>query len=294
MQVLFFAYLTLSLSIIVALFHIDIKPNRKGIYLSYILGLSSIAIFAFVDRLDSVASSILVVMLTSSLLASFLYIRQHRAAYLLIGLVIVFAIIASFHMIPGLTNFTLYKSVYISEGSKPINIMANIDKPLAGLALLFLAYFLCERKALPISKEQAIRHWLLTPIYVLSILLVGWLAGLSYDFKVSEMTAVFFATNLLFSVITEEVFFRGLIQRQLYAYLSTKTQLSLPLAITVSSLVFGLAHLPGGIYFFLLATIAGVLYGMAYQMTGKLSAAILVHAGVNIGHFVFLEYPVPS
>lgn len=294
MQVIFLGYLALSLSIVVALFHIDIKPSRKGIYLSYALGLSSIAIFAFVDRLDSVASSILVAMLTTSLLASFLYLQQYRASYPFIGLVIFLALVASFHMIPGLINLALYESVYISEGSKPINIMANIDKPLAGLALLIMVYFLCEKKPLSISKEQAIRYWLLTPIYVLSILLVGWLVGLSYDFKISEMTAVFFATNLLFSVITEEVFFRGLIQGRLYAYLSMKTQYSLPIAIAVSSLVFGLAHLPGGIYFFLLATMAGVLYGMAYQMTGKLSAAILVHSGVNIGHFVFLEYPVPG
>ena len=294
MHLILFGYLILSVSIITALFNVDIKQCRKGIYFSYALGLLSVAVFAFANRLDSVASSILVIMLTTSLLASFLYLQQHLASYPLIALVIVLAIVSSLHLIPGLINLALYESVHISEGSKSIDIMANIDKPLAGLALLIIVYFLCEKKPLSITKSQALTHWLLTPIYVVSILLVGWVIGLRYDFKVSEMTVAFFATNLMFSVITEEVFFRGLIQRRLYSYLSMKTQYSLPIAIAVSSLLFGLAHLPGGIYFCLLATIAGTLYGMAYQMTGKLSAAILVHSGVNIGHFVFLEYPVPG
>lgn len=293
MEMLFLGYVTLSLSILGALFHIDIKPSRKGIYLSYLLGVLSIALFALADRLDIVAIGILFFMLTASVLASFLHLHRYRISYLFFALVILLSLVASFHMIPGLVNLVLYDSVYVSEGSRPINIMANIDKPLAGLSLLIMIYFFCENKSLPIPREQAIKHWLLTPIYVLSILLMGWLVGLNYDFKISEMTAVFFVTNLLFSVITEEVFFRGLIQGRLYAFLSMKTQFSLPIAISVSSLFFGLAHTPGGIYYVLLATMAGVLYGVAYQMTGKLSAAILVHSGVNVGHFVFLEYPVP-
>jgi membrane protease YdiL (CAAX protease family) len=244
--------------------------------------------------LDGVATGILFTMLSASLLASFFMLYRYRIIfYLFFGLVVLLGLVASFHTIPGLVNLTLYDSVLISEGSRPIDVMANLDKPLAGLSLLIVFFFLSENKMFSIPREEAIKQWILTPFYVLLILMIGWLTGLSYDFKISEITAAFFITNLLFSVVTEEVFFRGFIQGQIYNYLSKKTSYSLPIAIAIASFLFGLAHLSGGVYFFLLATIAGGFYGMAYCKTGKLSASILVHSGTNIGHFIFLEYPVP-
>jgi hypothetical protein len=56
------------------------------------------------------------------------------------------------------------------------------------------------------------------------------------------------------------------------------------MALTISSLIFGAAHLndpsPDWRYF-LLATIAGVFYGFAYIRTKKITVAAIVHTLVD-------------
>jgi CAAX protease family protein len=81
--------------------------------------------------------------------------------------------------------------------------------------------------------------------------------------------------------IPEELLFRGLIQNLLQ-----KTWASPGRALVVTSVVFGLAHLNNGPSpdwrYAVLATIAGFFYGRAYQQSGGLMAAALVHASIDV------------
>ena len=80
--------------------------------------------------------------------------------------------------------------------------------------------------------------------------------------------------------IPEELLFRGIIQNLL-----EKSRLGPWPALVVTSLIFGASHLNNGPRpdwrYFLLASIAGLFYGNAYQRTRKLMAPAIVHTLVD-------------
>ncbi|WP_185964325.1 CPBP family intramembrane glutamic endopeptidase [Aliikangiella marina] len=91
--------------------------------------------------------------------------------------------------------------------------------------------------------------------------------------------------------MAEETFFRGFIQQRLY-YLFEKDSLwhkTIPLI--VASLLFGLVHFAGGIGYVVASTVAGIGYGLAYQITQRIEVAILSHTLLNLVHLVLFTYP---
>jgi membrane protease YdiL (CAAX protease family) len=84
----------------------------------------------------------------------------------------------------------------------------------------------------------------------------------------------------LFIGVPEELLFRGLIQN----FLETKWGKNAA-TLLGASIVFGAAHLNNGDApnwsYMLMATVAGVFYGLAYRKTGKVAAAAVVHALVD-------------
>jgi len=96
--------------------------------------------------------------------------------------------------------------------------------------------------------------------------------------------------NLLLVTLVEEALFRGYIQGGL-----TRCFKNLPygenLALLLASLLFGLAHVGAGWQWVLLASLAGVSYGLAYRF-GGLGAAIATHFGLNLLHFGLFTYPM--
>lgn len=81
----------------------------------------------------------------------------------------------------------------------------------------------------------------------------------------------------LFVALGEEFFFRGILQPLLSQNLGAKW-----VGVLVSSLCFGAVHLPYRKFpnwrFALLATVAGVFYGRAFQKANSLRAAMIAHA----------------
>ena len=90
--------------------------------------------------------------------------------------------------------------------------------------------------------------------------------------------------------LVEEALFRGYIQGGLSRHLKDRPYGEL-LALLLASLVFGLAHIGAGWQWVLLATLAGVGYGLAYRF-GGLGAAIASHFGLNLLHFGLFTYPM--
>ncbi len=62
------------------------------------------------------------------------------------------------------------------------------------------------------------------------------------------------------------------------------------LALLIASLLFGTMHF-GGVKYTLLASVAGIFYGLIYQKTKSIEASIAAHFSLNLAHFTALTYP---
>ena len=63
------------------------------------------------------------------------------------------------------------------------------------------------------------------------------------------------------------------------------------MAVLAAAAAFGAAHVAGGTTYVLLATVAGLGYGAAYQLTGRVEASIFVHFTLNLTHLLLFTYP---
>jgi len=88
------------------------------------------------------------------------------------------------------------------------------------------------------------------------------------------------------AVLAEELLFRGLLQPRLIGWLGPWP------GITCTALLFGAAHIPFSLQFAAVAAVAGIGYGLAFHVTGRLSVAIALHGLVNLLHFTLLSYPL--
>jgi CAAX protease family protein len=112
-----------------------------------------------------------------------------------------------------------------------------------------------------------------------------------YTFQSSKLPSVpiLFAGILFMTAIPEEFLFRGLIQNWIEKVTSSRM-----LSLLFASIVFGASHLNNGppipnYRYFLMASIAGVFYGWAWQRTRSLVSSGLVHALVDTVWSVFFR-----
>ncbi|MGH9627886.1 MAG: CPBP family glutamic-type intramembrane protease [Bryobacteraceae bacterium] len=105
--------------------------------------------------------------------------------------------------------------------------------------------------------------------------------------KTLFVAAATFAGMLWVVALSEEFFFRGLLQQFFERQMHSRT-----LAIVAASAIFGLAHLGFRAFpnwkFALLATIAGLFYGRAFAQAQSIRASMVTHALVNTTWRVFL------
>jgi membrane protease YdiL (CAAX protease family) len=123
---------------------------------------------------------------------------------------------------------------------------------------------------------------LLMPLLAMALGLVAWQP------KWPQGLLLWLAVNLGVAVLAEELLFRGLLQTALIKRLGVWPGLLLAAGL------FGAAHLPFSALFALVATCAGLGYGLAFHYSGRLSLAIALHAAVNLLHILLLSYPLRS
>ena len=195
-----------------------------------------------------------------------------------------------FHTIPGFENQLLVDGKSVKPGSTPYTLYFNLDKTFGGL-IFFLV----------LANKEAITRmrWGLVSLVAASnailVLGIGWLVGivnleLTQYFNY-EFVAIFIALQLFSVCLTEEIFFRGFIQENLYSLFSSdsKAQRWVPLLIT--SILFGLVHIGGGLTYAILASLAGIGYGLIYQLTRRVEFSIIAHTFLNLVHLTFFTYP---
>ena len=105
--------------------------------------------------------------------------------------------------------------------------------------------------------------------------------------QTAALSVLSFFAVLWVLALSEEFFFRGLVQQLLRKQFGSEF-----LAILIGAIVFGLAHLPFRGFpnwrFALLAAVAGLFYGRAFSQAGSVRASMVTHALVVTTWQVFL------
>ena len=226
-------------------------------------------------------------MLGTSLLSQRVDSQAVRAA--LAVLAALFALALALHLVPGFNNLTVVDRAQVSPDGVLFTQRANFDKAAAGLLLLV---FFCQRAATSDDWRSVLAP---TGIAIVAtvVVVMGLALSTGYvrpDLKLPRFASAFLAINLLFTVVAEEAFFRGMVQERLTRAVAAHPRLQW-VPIGVSSASFGLAHIAGGPLLVLLATVAGIGYALAYAATRRIEAPVLTHFAVNAVHFFGFTYP---
>lgn len=145
------------------------------------------------------------------------------------------------------------------------------------------------------------RDWKIGLLHWAAFLPVAFLLNLGLGFarprpwppadpwRTALLAVAVFLGMLWVTALSEEFFFRGLLQQWLADWTGSRHW-----ALAVASVVFGAAHLwfPPGFpnwRFMILAAAAGVFYGRAYQSAQSIRAAMVTHALVNVSWRVFFH-----
>lgn len=218
-------------------------------------------------------------------------VRQQKLAlgrYLGHGLFIVLALALATHWLPGFYNGRVIEPQRFTDDSVPFSMYLNLDKPLIGFWLLLACPWIVSQRSLRITAYATALALLLSAVLALggALLLgvIGWAP------KWPEHAWLWQLNNLLLVTLVEEALFRGYIQGGLSRCFE-RLRHGETLALLLASLLFGLAHTGAGWQWVLLASLAGIGYGLAYRF-GGLAAAIATHFGLNLLHFGLFTYPM--
>lgn len=227
----------------------------------------------------------------SGLAIAYFTAQQHNKVLIYVGhsAVILWIIGLVLHLYPGINNLLVLDQVASGPLSRPFTLYFNIDKPMLIFALLLLVPNIISNnqynwRSFSLSRYQKsiICGGLIT------LPLLAWALNLVQpELTLPSWWWIFAMNNLIFTCVAEEVLFRGYIQGFLFKKLAP------PAAIIIASGLFGLAHFGGGPLFIIIATLAGILYGLSYYWTRKITIAIVVHFVFNLLHLVFFTYPLP-
>jgi len=198
------------------------------------------------------------------------------------GLSMLACIVLAAHALPGFIATALWPARQLSSDAPSYALRLSWDKLLVGLTLL--AWWWGQKSAVkPLSNTLwlTIALTLLgVPLLALSLGLVGW------QVKWPQDLWLWLAVNLGVAVLAEELLFRGLLQTRLVRWLGVVPGVGLTAAL------FAAVHLPFSPLFAVVAGVAGLGYGLVFQLSGRISLAIAVHGAVNLLHLLLLSYPL--
>lgn len=205
------------------------------------------------------------------------------------GLIVIAMVAALFlHGLSFFNNPIVFDKLFLSDASSAYSKHWNFDKAAAGLILLTCFGEFCRT---PDDWKILFHRSYITSTVtiILSLALALTFGYIKLDVTFASTFFVWAWANLFFTCIPEELLFRGFVQRYI-TVLPRKNSYKI-CAIVFVGILFGLAHLAGGITYALVASVAGTGYGYAYFITGRIESAILTHFLLNSVHFLFFTYP---
>ncbi|GAD80860.1 hypothetical protein VEZ01S_44_00630 [Vibrio ezurae NBRC 102218] len=208
-------------------------------------------------------------------------IQQGWKKHLAFGVLILWSVGLALHLLPGFNNLQVLEHVHSGPNSAPFSLFLNLDKPLIFFALL-LAYPQLFGKAKPI---RFVTFAAATGLLLLLLPFAVAIGKLDVELSLPHWWWLFALNNVLLTCVVEEAIFRGFLQQKLSTYWGWKV------GLVGASVLFGIAHAPGGLGLMVFATLAGAGYGMAFYSTGRLWVAVGVHFLFNLYHLLFFTYP---
>jgi len=182
----------------------------------------------------------------------------------------------------------IWQTQQLYPGGSEFSLRLNTSKALGGYLVIVTLLFPLSR----VNPMPFLRSSCLAIGAALSVALIAHLGfNLGWEFKLANGIAYFVMVNLFISVISEEAFFRLLLQEQLEKILPS-SQLKPWIAVLFTSVLFAFAHTTEITPSFVLYFIAGSANAIVFSYTKRFSMAILTHFTVNIIHFIFLTYPL--
>ncbi len=196
------------------------------------------------------------------------------------------------HWLPGFDNAPLMAMNRASPQAVCFTTYWNLDKPLIGFWILLACPWIWQ----PVDARRTLNVtlWVALSITGLCLLLACIMGVTAWAPKWPPYSLLWLLNNLLLVCLTEELLFRGYLQGALQRALQPCTRrwpAAALLPIPVIAGLFGLAHVGGGWAWTLLATLAGIGYGIAWRY-GGLWAAVGAHFCLNLVHFTLFAYPM--
>ncbi|MCC8377708.1 MAG: CPBP family intramembrane metalloprotease [Rickettsia endosymbiont of Graphium doson] len=196
-----------------------------------------------------------------------------------------FAVFA-FHKVPGFFNVIAISNLQLSKASMPFSMYLNFDKVMPALIIFAMSdlSILEHSKSEGVVKYTSFSLLSCIAIIITLVLVSGYVL---FEPKLPDILLIWMINNFFFVCFSEEVFFRGFIQRTLQNLLPKQQML----ALVIASLIFGVAHFQGGLTYVILSSTCGFFYGYAYYKTNKILCSMMVHFGLNLSHLLFFTYP---
>jgi len=199
-------------------------------------------------------------------------------------LLILWSVALAAHLVPGFHNFLVLDQVLAGPDSTDFTMYLNLDKPLILFAVLLAWPGMTGGATETRIKPLACGLLILPALYALGLST----GAVRPEVGLPPWWLIFVLSNLFLTCLTEEAFFRGYLQSAI------ASKIGAPLAVTAASLLFGLAHFPGGPALVVFASILGAACGLGYYATGRLWVPVLMHFGFNALHLALFTYPGPA
>ncbi|MFC6633926.1 CPBP family intramembrane glutamic endopeptidase [Microbulbifer taiwanensis] len=204
---------------------------------------------------------------------------KRAAAFLVSGLLM---LVTALGILPGSERVELLPPYSDASGN---TIYASFNAGKAVIAIAVVAFMLRQRGWLHHGDLLYISAAIALPF------LLGLMAtGLSPKFGAAIVVAA--TVNLLVVCISEEGFFRWILQRGSEELLGSQRWLAVLLVTAIFTLLHtGWAASPLAL---VLVTAAGACYSLLWYLRRNFWACVLAHWGVNVLHLFLLPYPLPG
>lgn len=212
------------------------------------------------------------------------------ARWLVPILILIVALLLGLGALPGFHKPVVFDRIILSASAAPYTLRLNFDKVVAGLLILGLVY---QQMIVRLKDwgDAFRRSGFVIVANTIVVIALAWVLGfVRPDLKWTPVFLIWAVVNLLFTVMSEEAFFRGFIQKELQTRLRS-WRYGQVIAVGVSGVLFGAAHFAGGVTYVLLSTVAGIGYAIAFQRSGRIEMAMLAHFLLNAVHFLAFTYP---
>ncbi|MEB2307294.1 CPBP family intramembrane glutamic endopeptidase [Citrobacter braakii] len=260
---------------------LTLQFNKK---LSLVLLLVTTAVASYTRVLDERALAFLVILAIIAIIYCKFSSKSKMLSITLETLLLLASVGLMLHVIPGFHNVKILDNVRAGPESSPFSMYYNFDKALIPFVLL-----ICMESLFIMNTRRHTRHWywLVLVVAVPALLMIAVPLGvLKVEIHNPDWLFQFVLANIFFVSLAEEALFRGYLQQRLSSVFPPK------LALIIVSLMFGALHYSGGSLLVIFATLAGLIYGLAWMLSGRLWVAVLFHVGLNLCHLLFFTYPV--